>query len=94
MPFICPSCKEETNKLIAIGEGQVESHIGCPKCHIPRQDFTNVRLGQTFDSWISEKDGSKHRISEGKKWEIDHRIVSKDDKKTVVNSATGKVTQY
>lgn len=35
----------------------------------------------------------KHSLSRGKSWEIEHRTLA-DDGKTVINSATGKPSEY
>jgi hypothetical protein len=90
MPFECHTCKSQTNKLIIPESGE---KLVCPNCHVSRQVNGNVRLGQTNDKWVDQK-GTKHFISEGKKWEMDNRVISKDDPRVVVNQKTGKETQY
>jgi hypothetical protein len=90
MPFECHTCKAETSKLIIPENGD---KLVCPNCHISRRIDGNVRLGQVNDRWVDPK-GRKHFISEGKKWEIDHRVISKDDPRVVVNAKNGKETQY
>lgn len=66
--------------------------------YIRRKRARNVNLGQTVDrsTHIDKKTGREitHRITEGKKWEIDNRRLSQDDGVTVVNRATGKPAQY
>ena len=85
--FDCPSCGSETPKLVIFTEPK---RLGCPNCGTPKAKFVNVNLGQTVDRYI-RKDGSKGRITQGKAWEIDNRVIREG---TVVNRKTGKEAQY
>ena len=55
---------------------------------------SNVNLNQILDRWthIDKKTGNeiKHKLSAGKDWEINNRVISRDDGVTVINRATGK----
>lgn len=59
---------------------------------------SNVNLGQTIEKWthVDKKSTNqiKHKLSVGKSWEIDNRVISRDDGKTVINRVTGKPAQY
>lgn len=88
----CPTCGEPTNTLVCPERSSANGTLACPKCYKVNKP-TNTTLHQTVDSWVG-KDGKKHRISGGKNWEISHRQISQDDKKTVINSVTGKLPEY
>jgi len=90
MSFECPSCGAETPKLIIFTEPK---KLGCASCGTPKARPYNVNLGQTVQ-YYKRRDGGQGKISAGKAWEIEHRTVSKEDGKTVINSKTGKEAQY
>ncbi len=83
----CPICKNEVNQLVIPPEGK---KFGCRPCvykdRKPTKSY-NVNLGQTYLS-----DGVT-RISVGKAWEIEQRVVSPDDPKVIINRKTGRETQ-
>lgn len=92
--FECPSCKAGTNKLIIFNEPK---RLGCPNCGSPKSKPINPNLGQTLDRWEHvDKKGivHKHRLSVGKDYEISNRAISRDDGKTVINSKTGRPSDY
>lgn len=78
----CPNCKLETSKLIGCLK---LNKVVCPNCHENCQGRSN------FNYQLHQKEQG---VSKGKAWEIDNRIVSKDDNKTIVNRVTGKPAQY
>lgn len=80
----CPSCGSATNKLIIPLGGKT----GCRNCLGKEPTKYNANLNQTYT-----KD-SKTRLTNGKAWEIANRIVSPDDKKTMINKVTGRPSQY
>ena len=82
--FICRSCKAETNKLIY---PTGFDDCVCPSCYVPR-NVSNINLHMPMPG--SQRKG----LTVGKAWEIDQRVISKDDGKTVLNRRTGKETQY
>lgn len=84
--YSCPSCWT-ANKLWSLKNGK----FGCSSCHVPKQNFNNVNLGQTVDSY-TKRDGTKGRITTGKAWEIDSRTISPEG--VVVNKHTGREAQY
>lgn len=87
--FICRTCKAETNKLIyPVGYEETV----CPNCYQVK-NVSNINLHLVSDSW-EDKNGKKRRITEGKRWEIEHRTISKDDGVTVINDWTKKEAQY
>lgn len=91
--FTCPICKNETKTLVIPEGGKLAGR--CCASIGPKRN--NVNLGQTADSWthIDKKTGNqiKHKLSTGKAWEIENRVVSKDDGKTIINRVTGKPAQ-
>lgn len=85
----CPSCGAETSKVTGCDKLQ---RVVCTLCHGNCRGAValgNVNLGQTL---VKDKTGT--RVTYGKAWEIDHRILSPDDGKTIINSSTGKPAQY
>lgn len=90
--FNCPSCGVETRKLIAPSK-DVSGKVCCEACYRPIKKFTNCNLGQTLDKWTGPK-GETHRVTTGKRWEMEQRRVSKADNFTVINKATGKLPEY
>ena len=80
----CPRCGKETLQLVI----PIEGKLSCRDCTGPRPTRYNPRLNQTDIS-----DGTT-RLTNGKKWEIENRVVSRDDNKTVINRVTGKPAQY
>lgn len=80
----CPRCGAQTNKLIIPEHGK----LGCKDCSVAKPRPYNVNLGQTF-----VKDHMT-RLTTGKAWEIEQRVVSPDDGKTIINRKTGRETQY
>ena len=89
MALTCPSCKAETNKLVAFTTPR--AYLGCRNCGTPKKNFVDCNLGQVADQWVS-KDGKSHRITVGKNWEISHRKLSSEG--VVINTKTGKETQF
>lgn len=76
----CPRCGPNVAKrLIGNKDG-----IFCDRC------YQDDRTGK-FNYTLHQKTLG---VSNGKAWEIDNRIVSKDDGKTVINRVTGKPAQY
>ncbi len=61
--------------------------------YIKKVRYVNTNLGQSADKWIGN-DGKQHNMTVGKEWEINNRILSKDDGKTMINRVTGKPAQY
>lgn len=61
--------------------------------YIKKMKSKNVNLGQSSDRWTGS-DGRVRNISVGKEWEINNRVLSKDDGKTMINRVTGKPAQY
>lgn len=91
--FECPSCGCEAKTLVIPQDGK----LGCRSCVTMRPKPINVNLGQTVERWNHvDKKGieHKHRLTVGKDWEINNRVVSRDDKMTVINRVTGKEAQY
>lgn len=87
--FTCPLCKQEAKTLtIPLG-----GKLGCRSCNVKAPKVFNVNLGQTVDTYV-KKDGSKGRITVGKDWEMSNRRISSEDKRIVINKATGRETQY
>lgn len=85
----CPSCGAETSKLIGCNELR---RVVCTNCHyncMGDKKFDNYNLGQTL---IKDKNGT--RVTYGKAFEIDNRMVCPDDGKTIINRKTGKPAQY
>lgn len=68
------------------------------KLHLTGKKRSLASLGQILEKWnhVDKKTGRviKHKISVGKNSEIESRIISKDDNKTVINKHTGKPTEY
>ena len=92
MPFECPKCKQETNRLVIPLDGPLSGTC----CVGPRQSKYNAQLNQTVESWTHvDKKGveHKHKISGGKQFEIVNRVIAEDGK-TVINKVTGKPSQY
>ena len=84
----CPSCGAETSKLIGCNKLQ---RVVCTLCHENCQGAKrpiNTNLGQTLFY-----DGMT-RVTTGKAWEINRRIKSPDDNRTIINRVTGKPAQY
>ncbi len=90
--FQCPNCKAEAKRLIAPSD-RTDGKLFCNACYGPVKKHTNCNLGQTVDSWV-KADGSRGRVTVGKKWEIEHRRINPEDKMSVINYATGKESQY
>ncbi len=86
----CPNCGAQAKRLIIFNDPY---HTGCDNCGQARKRFSITGLGSTDDKWHGD-DGKVHRITAGKRWEIENRTISKDDGKTVINKVTGKPTQY
>lgn len=90
----CPQCDKEVKMLVIPHEGR----LGCRDCagKVPKR--YNVNLGQTVEQWTHidkhTTNEIKHKLTVGKNWEIDNRIISKDDPKVVINRVTGKPSQY
>lgn len=80
----CPICHAEVNKLVIPLGGR----LSCRLCSGPERTRYNPRLNQT-----NIRDHST-RLTNGKAWEIENRVISKDDNKTIVNRITGKPAQY
>lgn len=91
--FECPICKQETKTLVIPAEGKLAGRC----CASTGPKRFNVNLGNTVDSWthIDKKTGNevKHKLTTGKDWEIQNRVLSKDDGKTSINRVTGKPAQ-
>ena len=85
MPFDCPTCGKETNKLIGDNENK---RVGCPFC-TQEHRFTIANLHQTVES---SSDG-KIKISRGKFDELSHRTIAEDGV-TIVDRRTGRDAQY
>jgi len=88
--FICPTCKSDTNKLIAPGKDDrefgCETKLQCPNCY--KQDrIYKAGLHDTFP-------GGVRGLTNGKAWEIKNRVKSPDDNKVYINKITGRETQY
>lgn len=83
--FECPNCGSETNKLVGCDD---EKKIKCPNCHqIRKRDMCNLH-----EIVACTPDGTG-RVTRGKAWEIDHRVIAEDGM-TVVNRVTGQEAQY
>lgn len=79
----CPNCKSTSaRKLIGNDKG-----LYCNECFESFRD--NTKKAKDYE--LSWKVGT---VTKGKAWEIDNRMVSKDDKRTVINRITGKPAQY
>jgi len=81
--FTChnPLCKKECKKIIAS-----EGSLYCENCF----EYKNIRNSNLHQ--IVASDGLT-KVTWGKAWEIDNRIVSKEDGRTVINRSTGRPTQ-
>lgn len=84
----CPNCNTQTNKLVIYNDPK---YLGCPSCGVPRKRFTLSGLGMTSDAWVGPK-GEKHRVSVGKKWEMEQRQLTRDGQ--VINITTKKESEY
>ena len=84
--FTCPNCSTETPKLI----GSVElKKVVCPACYKEKGRIGyNYRLHEV----VANENG--YRVTRGKAFEIDNRVISKDDNMTVINKVTGAEAQY
>lgn len=90
--FICPSCGVEATRLIIFNEPK---KLGCASCGVPSKPFSNVNLHQA-EKWTHvDKQGNekKHKLTQGKSWEIENRTLAEDGK-TVVNKKTNQPAQY
>lgn len=85
----CPSCGAPAYKLVIYQEPK---KLGCPACGTQKPKSKNVNLNQTVQSWVGPK-GQKHRLTSGKSWEIENRVISKEDPNVVINKVTGKPTE-
>lgn len=83
--FDCPTCKQQARKLIIPPEGK---QIVCGNCYHKEGSPYNWQLHDVVF------DDGKTRLTRGKAWEIDNRVKSKDDKRTIINKVTGKPAQY
>ena len=79
--FDCPSCGSAKARRLIAGDKALQ----CNECYEAKRD-RNTHIG--------EKGGDWGKMSYGKAWEIDQRIASPDDGKTIINRKTGKPTQY
>lgn len=86
--FDCPSCGEKAARLVIYTDPK---KLGCPGCGVPKPRTSLAGLGQTAQYYV-KKDGSRGKITTGKKWEIEHRTTRPDG--SVINSKTGKEAQY
>lgn len=91
--FDCPHCGSKANRLIIFNEPK---YLGCESCGVAKPRPYNVNLGQTTQKWTNvDKKGieHKHRLTVGKDWEINNRVLAEDGK-TVINKVTNKEAQY
>lgn len=73
----CPICRQEVRQLVIPPDTK---KFGCRSCVYgaeQRPTAYNVNLGQSTDAWRGP-DGKLHKISVGKKIEIDGRYLSKE----------------
>lgn len=81
----CPKCGSDAVKLVIPLGGR----LGCRSCSDPARTKYNAQLNQT----LHNIDG-KTRITRGRAFELDNRIKSPDDGRTIINRITGKPAQY
>lgn len=87
----CENCGLEWTRLIAC---EHTKRLMCNHCHADHSSSkVNHKLNQSADKWEDAK-GRIHRMSKGKEWEINNRVLSPDDSKTVINRVTGRESQY
>ena len=67
--FECPNCLSQARRLVAYTE---PSRLGCDNCGTPKKRFSVCGLNQTDDKWFGNN-GEKHRITSGKRREIESR---------------------
>ena len=77
--FECPSCARACTTLISCDQ---RKKIMCNRCHDGHEKRSSAGLHQ-----------KELGVSKGKAWEIDNRVVSRDDGRTVINRLTGKPAQ-
>lgn len=79
--FECPTCKQSCKRLIGI-----DGHIYCNICY-QRKDERPTYLHQIMP-------GSEAGVTFAKGKIIDNRIICPDDKRTVIDRRTGKITEF
>lgn len=84
--FDCPRCNKETKRLTIC---EMVKRIVCDACH-PEHGGSKFNW-QLHD--VLHRDG-RTKVTRGKAWEIDQRIKSPDDGRTIINRKTGKPAQY
>ena len=89
LAFLCPMCGSETNKLIA---SEISIDFTCLSCDHPSVRSDRHGMGPNLHANVGTDKTST--LTVGKAWEIDNRMVSREDKKTVINRKTGREAQY
>jgi hypothetical protein len=89
-----PDCKDVANIAVLHAPQEVYScdgHWHKAYLWLRNRKHNNANLGQVAQYYV-KKNGSRGKITEGKKWEIEHRKLSPEG--VVINEKTGKEAQY
>lgn len=94
-------CTEEGPIVVTYAPSEVRScDTHWPEMYqwLKSKKKVNVNIGSTIDRWthVDKKTGReiKHKLTQGKQWEIENRRISKDDPKVVINAVTKRESQY